>query len=798
MLGTDTRHYKCLCKPKTIYLSHLSRGMDHFDQPANPEHPLIQIPFVATERFDGGDFPGYLTRRGWTDEDISGHAGCAKSLHERSRFLQTWLFFGLLETVFSQISTSDYIQLNGSRGRFVTLSKLEDNLRRLWSTFTARRSISVYQAQDTADRIQRISRALQTAHSYLALAMASGPYNHCLDVICLSIAALGEHVQRFTKLSPYSNWLGNPSKDFLSWRMLSDGWCPTEVSRLLEASSVQILSYISNLDRPGIFRDHSRCKASNNPTADAVQHTVAGVANPIQQCFAFRMDDSTYSTRHADGCEGCAHMIADPEGLVDILENQNSIPLVQCPTNSHSSREEKSTKINLQITSAAFVSKYVAISHVWSDGLGNPHDNSLPWCQILRISNLVRALYPGENVPFWIDTIGVPIKPKEARKKAIMLLTSTYSEANGVLVLDSYLHNLDSTSVTEKELWLRIMQCGWTRRLWTLQEGILAKALYFQCKSTSLDIHKLVQYAKKPGDQLIMWDWHKLRGAFLQDDLMQQDSEEKHAILLRYLSSAVAYRSTSHAEDETLCLAVITGLTPAQIGEIYNENGHTDRMKRFWSLQPHLFTECLFWSGPRIQDYPWRWAPSTFLGQGGALYMGSNNNFIRSAHLSSEGLRFKLPGMNLGTCTRAFDKRIKIFSEGQWFHVDSLLGHLPTHMVTGRLGVILQEPTTALRGPVFTTIPILVVNIIRIHENTHFAHPITIGRIEHASKPYIDILAHFQNSIKAQSRPIRPRLQLAEETFGYYEDEVIRIELCGKYHALEAKTFESQQDWCIG
>ena len=160
--------------------------MDHFDRPANPKHSLIRISLVTTEEFDNGDVPGYLTRKGWTEEDISGQNGCTKSLNERAAFMQTWLFFGVLKTVFGRVSLAEYIRTSGSTSRFVTLSRLEENLQR---DFTSKGHLPMHQAQ-------QFSRILKTSYSYLALVIAHGPYNHSLDLICLSIAALGEHLQR--------------------------------------------------------------------------------------------------------------------------------------------------------------------------------------------------------------------------------------------------------------------------------------------------------------------------------------------------------------------------------------------------------------------------------------------------------------------------------------------------------------------------------------------------------------------------------------------------------------------------
>jgi hypothetical protein len=89
--------------------------------------------------------------------------------------------------------------------------------------------------------------------------------------------------------------------------------------------------------------------------------------------------------------------------------------------------------MSIEVVDAALTSEpYIAISHVWSDGLRNPRINALPRCQILRLRDLVanlprmRAANTDEtadtnvqdniSVPqrqhllIWIDTLCVPLE----------------------------------------------------------------------------------------------------------------------------------------------------------------------------------------------------------------------------------------------------------------------------------------------------------------------------------------------------------------------------------------------------
>ena len=41
---------------------------------------------------------------------------------------------------------------------------------------------------------------------------------------------------------------------------------------------------------------------------------------------------------------------------------------------------------------------YIALSHVWADGLGNPKANSLPQCQLRRIYKLLTGFCREESI----------------------------------------------------------------------------------------------------------------------------------------------------------------------------------------------------------------------------------------------------------------------------------------------------------------------------------------------------------------------------------------------------------------
>jgi hypothetical protein len=154
------------------------------------------------------------------------------------------------------------------------------------------------------------------------------------------------------------------------------------------------------------------------------------------------------------------------------------------------------------------------IVYRWSDGRGNPDANSLPKCQVAYLQQLVDRLYdnnqkdrenrrmfgpkeiekmddqPETAVGFWMDTLCVPVNNDELRNRAIKQMRTIYQKAHRVLVLDSWVQELDrKASIVEKAS--RLYLCNWQHRLWTLQEGVLARNLHFQFKDGRETIEQL-------------------------------------------------------------------------------------------------------------------------------------------------------------------------------------------------------------------------------------------------------------------------------------------------------------------
>jgi hypothetical protein len=131
---------------------------------------------------------------------------------------------------------------------------------------------------------------------------------------------------------------------------------------------------------------------------------------------------------------------------------------------------------------------------MWSDRLGNPRANSLPYCQLVHINRLVNPLYDKSDSPvgFWIDTLCCPTKPEWATNSAISLMKKAYEGAGKVLVLDSHLQSESLGGASMTDLCMMVHCARWGRRLWTLQEGVLANGnLFFQFNEEAIGLETI-------------------------------------------------------------------------------------------------------------------------------------------------------------------------------------------------------------------------------------------------------------------------------------------------------------------
>ncbi|KAF9467005.1 hypothetical protein BDZ94DRAFT_1305863 [Collybia nuda] len=319
---------------------------------------------------------------------------------------------------------------------------------------------------------------------------------------------------------------------------------------------------------------------------------------------------------------------------------------------------------------------YIAVSHVWADGLGNPHENSLPICQLDRIQAAIDAVLPeAENFParFWMDTLCIPVadEHKSLRKASIKMMRQIYRHAEAVLIFDSGLQRL-SLSATVNEKSIALYMSNWLHRLWTFQEGMLAKAMYFQLKESSLcegDLDKAEAEEQKVNKEKGLYGsfLFSARGAATGHFIILRDFVDmklaEDAVLFPPLCHAVQQRSTTRISDETICAATILEMNMDDIlavetRDVPDEIVAETRMEIFLKQIGEFAPAIIFHHQKCLQREGYRWAPKTLMG-------AAQNDFIRgiTEKLSSfkgKGLRVRYPGLVFQSVPQGSEKEITV------------------------------------------------------------------------------------------------------------------------------------------
>ncbi|KAH0561952.1 hypothetical protein GP486_003337 [Trichoglossum hirsutum] len=282
---------------------------------------------------------------------------------------------------------------------------------------------------------------------------------------------------------------GPYKSDLLADRMLKSNWCPYWTYTHCERHSIPLLYYLS----------------ATSPVHD-----------PAPSCTAFlckcnHVDMSNYTTKHSPRCDGsnCYFQGPDPvklgelirKGKVPVLRLQPKTELAsqKCTENETPRYAMNSTAIswrNFEIEVEEYTPDidFTAVSHVWSGGLGNPTNNTLPTFQIDYIyRNIIISQHEDAGwhkweeittdrpIYLWIDTLCIPVDKRyeEFKGAAIDSMAFIYSASVNVMVLDPALQQISFNSNSDLSIAMRMLTCPWMLRCWTFQEGFLAREFWF-------------------------------------------------------------------------------------------------------------------------------------------------------------------------------------------------------------------------------------------------------------------------------------------------------------------------------
>ena len=582
------------------------------------------VPCLAIESYHG-PFASYLDQKNLTEAHILMPEKHDLTREQAMSHFQTWLFFGTLRelAVDNQIDDNAMEELQqlfvlkeDDDGSLKSIST--QHLPTYWAQIQLQLQAASQEEQDNYRR--RLISIVELSNRFVSDVDQDvlGPPHRA---VVLSVMLLNEFIMDSADLRememerPYIRSL------LVESAMCERKWCLSDIERLRLDLDVSTLVFAARCGAPPCRKDHDRC---SRLVCEARQIL------PTEE----------YEPRHAaDDCT-CEHIPVNRDIVLQSLDEE-VIPVCRFYSGSETDR--------LETIPASQVSRYVAISHVWSDRLGNRTANALPRCLLKHLQDKADSLYPDadDHVAFWIDTLSCPVEPESAINQAIALMRETYADAEKVLVLDSYLEGVNYEGMTVFERALRITCTGWTRRLWTLQEGVLAKQIIFQFADSAVDGDALFMRLWQPpisyGTIPVLHAWMEIRSNWN----VQSGLPIATAQVVWMLYRALRFRTTSVATDEPLCLSTLTGVDLKEIVQEEKEN----RMKRFWQLNNRLSISLLYWDGPRLDEPGLRWAPASLLSTSPEAFMVSHADLITNGEevtRTDQGIVFLSQGILLG------------------------------------------------------------------------------------------------------------------------------------------------------
>ncbi|KAK0282477.1 hypothetical protein LTR35_006945 [Friedmanniomyces endolithicus] len=395
---------------------------------------------------------------------------------------------------------------------------------------------------------------------------------------------------------------------WLKRRMQIEGWCPYTIWKLYAVCEVDELVFGYCLGTVRTQQDHSHCN--------------------ITECVANSAKVSESTPVHVkDVCHGdCDNICAPLTKIVGIIE-EGCVPVLQIG-NSEGVRLGLSAR-PLQDDGTA----YIAISHVWADGLGSSNTNTIRQCQLRRLADRLEAIREREQcgpLYMWVDTLCVPVGPTFQRQRdaQIQKMHEIYQKAYAVIVLDADTLTMEESDPFEM-IGMRLYMSAWASRLWTYQEGSLNDRLFVMTKEGYIDLDARTQ-AARTRDPLSDNLSHNLIDATLRatifglgrpnhDPLLATDDPAEPTQPAADRASQTALhalrdRASSRPDSEAFIIGSALGLDIQPILHAAPE----DRMPALIKALPHPPANLMFSTGPRLTPRGFRWAPRSILrSQGG-------------------------------------------------------------------------------------------------------------------------------------------------------------------------------------
>lgn len=389
-----------------------------YDGPG-PDHPLEEFPVRS------GFCPAITDA--W-DLDLE-----KRPSWQVASFLQAWLFFGLL---------SEFLDCHLELGQIVDFSNVPhikfDAIHELIAV------LDVKLERETSNRRHEWIEKAQKSWCFVALVIegferyprrdASSPVGTIALSVRLLVAFIRRYVDKITNLSSMK-WF-NYNVRRATFKASIDGkqrvgpvpmsaddayfrqsalalmdsfernqWCRSQASHICMFYEYPVANYLAYIPRSYPMNiSHSNCQLRAKCKANNVS------LGP------------NYKTQHVQDCpEDCGQFSTVDTSELERIIVSGGVPLISLSYGS----------TTLKVTRSQPWKNYIAISHVWSGGLGNETHNALPTCQVKKLGEYLRfqtredltvvsrlkrllqadfaALLPNPNTYFWMDTLCIPV-----------------------------------------------------------------------------------------------------------------------------------------------------------------------------------------------------------------------------------------------------------------------------------------------------------------------------------------------------------------------------------------------------
>lgn len=226
------------------------------------------------------------------------------------------------------------------------------------------------------------------------------------------------------------------------------------------------------------------------------------------------------------------------------------------------------------------------------------------------------------------------------KTRAIQLMSQTYRDSAKVLVIDDCIRSQCSERKPWEENLFRIATSGWVRRVWTLQEGLLARDLYFEFFEGLVNVEQRLGLlpsdpdgvANDPpvnaDDSLNFLDPHSCPSHVSVLAHRARHRNCTHHLPLDDILRLLRLRTTTNPEDETIAISTLLPIDVVKLLKVDFEPRETlaqRRVQKFLLLQGDVSKSFPTQITPRLALPGFSWAPRTLVSsiEGASLTSGT-------------------------------------------------------------------------------------------------------------------------------------------------------------------------------